>query len=255
MKLLETSDYDEAHALVLSKMHDFKEGRLFIYDKQMLYNEIVQFYMDNDDYENVIASCKKYSKNDPNLWIKALSYFSNKEPDERDFRSEIGEILRNIEDSKLLPPLQVIQLLSKSPNSYLGLIKPYISSYLKSEQTLIDEDNKKIRKSIEETQKYKKEIEKLKSGAILVTNSKCNFCTQQLYIPAVHFLCNHSYHQHCLGENENECPECEKENSDFKNRQRSLEENAKKHKEFFRQLEQNVDGFSVVANFFWTWSL
>jgi len=59
MKLLETSDYDEAHALVLSKMHDFKEGRLFIYDKQMLYNEIVQFYMDNDDYENVIASCKK----------------------------------------------------------------------------------------------------------------------------------------------------------------------------------------------------
>jgi len=204
----------------------------------------------------LLLPVKKYSKNDPNLWIKALSYFSNKEPDERDFRSEIGEILRNIEDSKLLPPLQVIQLLSKSPNSYLGLIKPYISSYLKSEQTLIDEDNKKIRKSIEETQKYKKEIEKLKSGAILVTNSKCNFCTQQLYIPAVHFLCNHSYHQHCLGENENECPECEKENSDFKNRQRSLEENAKKkHKEFFRQLEQNVDGFSVVANFFWTWSL
>jgi len=172
---------------------------------------------------------KKYSKNDPNLWIKALTYFSSKDPSSIDFRSEIGEILKNIEDNKLLPPLQVIQLLSQSPNSKLGLIKPYISSYIKTEQTYIEDDSKKIRKSIEETTKNKREIEKLKSGAILFQKSQCTLCGQQLINPSVHFLCNHSYHQYCLvGENENECPECEKENSDFKNRQRSLEENAKK---------------------------
>jgi len=34
------------------------------------------------------------------------------------------------------------------------------------------------------------------------------------------------------------------------NRQRALEENARKHSEFFRQLEGTTDGFSVVAKYF-----
>jgi len=205
--------------------------------------------MDNNDYENVINSCKKYNKYDPNLWIKALTYFSNKDPSQ-DCRSEIGEILKFIEEGRLLPPLQVLQLLSKSPNAYLGLIKPYISSYLKSEQNSIEEDYKKIKQSIQDRAKNKKDIDRLTSGAITFQNTKCIVCNLQLHLPAVHFLCNHSYHQHCLGENENECPECERENSDFKNRQKALEENAKEHKEFFRQLETNPDGFSVVSNYF-----
>ena len=37
-------------------------------------------------------------------------------------------------------------------------------------------------------------------------------CNQTLGLPAVHFLCMHSFHQRCLGDNERECPKCAQTN-------------------------------------------
>jgi len=48
------------HALVLVKMYDFKEGILFLYEKSKLYREVIQHYMDNDEYASVLSYCKKY---------------------------------------------------------------------------------------------------------------------------------------------------------------------------------------------------
>eukprot|EP01126_Amoeba_proteus_P057859 TRINITY_DN7402_c0_g1_i5.p1 TRINITY_DN7402_c0_g1~~TRINITY_DN7402_c0_g1_i5.p1 ORF type:complete len:134 (-),score=36.34 TRINITY_DN7402_c0_g1_i5:199-600(-) len=80
---------------------------------------------------------------------------------------------------------------------------------------------------------------------------KCVRCGQQLDLPSVHFLCNHSFHQRCLGENESICPECAEETKDFKNRQKILDENACKHSDFFRQLENSSsEGFNVIAKYF-----
>lgn len=42
-------------------MQDFKQGQLCLYEKMMLYNEILQHYMDIDDYSNVVKTCRKYS--------------------------------------------------------------------------------------------------------------------------------------------------------------------------------------------------
>lgn len=55
-------------------------------------------------------------------------------------------------------------------------------------------------------------------------------------LPAVHFLCMHSFHQRCLDENENVCPRCADEHRNFEQRQLALEENAQDHSEFFRQV-------------------
>jgi len=98
--------------------------------------------------------------------------------------------------------------------------------------------------------KNRQEIEELTSGVIKFTRSKCTRCGDQLDLPAYHFFCGHSFHQRCLGENENVCSECAEDNKDFKNRQKALEEGARKHSEFFRQLENSNDGFLVVSKYF-----
>ncbi|KAI0325985.1 hypothetical protein GY45DRAFT_165193 [Cubamyces sp. BRFM 1775] len=41
--------------------------------------------------------------------------------------------------------------------------------------------------------------------------TQCLACQGGLDLPAVHFMCNHSYHQRCLPQNETECPNCARE--------------------------------------------
>lgn len=52
------------------------------------------------------------------------------------------------------------------------------------------------------------EVAELRSAARIFQNTKCTACTSALDLPAIHFLCMHSFHQRCLGENEKECPVC-----------------------------------------------
>jgi vacuolar protein sorting-associated protein 11 len=79
---------------------------------------------------------------------------------------------------------------------------------------------------------------------------KCSACSNPLDLPATHFLCMHSFHQRCLGDNERECPLCAPANRTILEIKRSQEANAARHDQFFRQLEAADDGFAVVADYF-----
>jgi hypothetical protein len=81
---------------------------------------------------------------DPSLWVKALAYFANKSPIDS-YAREMQDVLTSIEREGLLPPLQVLQILSQSESATLGLVKDYIAANLGKEQRHIDEDNRFIR--------------------------------------------------------------------------------------------------------------
>ncbi|KAI8092580.1 uncharacterized protein BX664DRAFT_90195 [Halteromyces radiatus] len=71
-----------------------------------------------------------------------------------------------------------------------------------------------------------------------------------LDLPAVHFLCRHSYHQRCLGENDNECPQCSVQHRMISEIRHAQEASADRHDLFFDQLDNEDDGFSVIADYF-----
>jgi len=91
-------------------MHNFKGGMLYMFERMMLFDEIVQYHMDNNEHDLVIKACKKYSywnlcpmhcaieseslllrNNDWNLWLKALSFFANKDS-ASNYKAEIVEV-------------------------------------------------------------------------------------------------------------------------------------------------------------------
>jgi len=244
------SQYDEGIALCLCQMQGFKAGTLYLYEKMTLYNEILLFYFENNEYKNILQICMKLAKTDPILWIRALTYFADIDPSVYDCKEEITEILKNIEKLQILPPLQVIQILANSPHATVGLVSNYFANAIQSEKQFIKDDIERIRIDQKETQKNRQEIEALTSGVIKFQRHKCTRCNDALDLPAYHFFCGHSFHQRCLGENESVCSECAEENKDFKNRHKALEEGARKHNDFFRQLENSDDGFSVIAKYF-----
>lgn len=52
--------YDEGQALVLCQMYNFKGGLLYLYEKLKMYGDIVEFHMENNEYDLILKACKKY---------------------------------------------------------------------------------------------------------------------------------------------------------------------------------------------------
>lgn len=248
---LEHPLYDVDLAIILCEMNAFKEGLLYIYEKMKLYKEVIACYMQAHDHEGLIACCKKLGDSDkggdPTLWADLLKYFGELG---EDCTKEVKDVLTYIERDDILPPIIVLQTLSRNPCLTLSVIKDYIARKLEQESKMIEEDRRSIEKYQEETLAMRKEIQDLRTNARIFQLSKCTACTFTLDLPAVHFMCMHSFHQRCLGDNEKECPECAPEYRSVLEMKRSLEQNSKDQDHFFQQVKSSKDGFSVIAKYF-----
>eukprot|EP00698_Gefionella_okellyi_P004226 TRINITY_DN13925_c0_g1_i1.p1 TRINITY_DN13925_c0_g1~~TRINITY_DN13925_c0_g1_i1.p1 ORF type:complete len:890 (+),score=210.52 TRINITY_DN13925_c0_g1_i1:33-2702(+) len=239
------ANYDVDHALVLVQMRAFKPGILFLYEKLKLYHEIVQYYLDNREYANVISKCKEHGSKDPNLWIQVLSAFASTD----DCPREMAEVLSYIEQDNLIPPLLVIQILSRNTTTTLNVVRDYVIRKLMAEDDTVQEDEQKIKRDLLENHKMRDEIQELQTSAKTFQSQKCAYCTSMLELPAVHFLCMHSFHQRCLADNEKECRICATHNHKVQDTRRHMELQANQHDRFFKQLEGGQDGFTTVAEY------
>lgn len=110
----------------------------------------------------------------------------------------------------------VIDILSRSEKATLGVIKDYLIRWLIKEDEQIDENEELINKYKDDTEKMRQQIEEMKTKPKLFQASKCCGCNHPLELPSIHFLCDHSYHQHCFesyaAENDLDCPLCLPEN-------------------------------------------
>ncbi|KAK1296896.1 hypothetical protein QJS10_CPB15g01584 [Acorus calamus] len=243
--------YDDDHAVVLCARNAFNDGLLFLYEKKKLYKEVIGCYKNAHDHDGLIACCKRLGDSskggDPSLWKDVLNYFGDLG---EDCSKEVKEVLTYIERDDLLPPIVVVQILSRNPCLTLSVVKDYIARKLEEESKLIEDDRKAIEKYQEDTSTMRKEIQDLRTNARIFQLSKCTACTFTLDLPAVHFMCMHSFHQRCLGDNEKECPECAPEYRSVLETKRRLEQSVRDPSQFFQQVRNSKDGFSVIADYF-----
>lgn len=128
-----------------------------------------------------------------------------------------------------------------------------------------------MKQYVDETERFRAEIDEFRTTMKTVNANKCSVCqgpldppvgthptrtNQRLHIQLtlpVHFLCMHSYHQHCLPESmDNEGPECvicAKSNQQLFETRASLAASSIAHDKFFKQLAAAPDGFVTVAEF------
>ncbi|EYB98469.1 hypothetical protein Y032_0131g1645 [Ancylostoma ceylanicum] len=143
------------------------------------------------------------------MWQDLLVYISKKESpvDEK----LIQEMLTGIEASGSLHPLVVLEILSRSNTLKVAAVKDYVIKWLDSQKKQIDSDRKAITEGERRMQEIDKQIESLKFNVQVLQVNKCSACDTVLQLPAVHFLCRHSYHVHCFesySEKPDVCPAC-----------------------------------------------
>lgn len=246
----EDISYDANQALVLCYLAQFDEGIIYLYEKMKMYEDILRFYMAKDNTEKVIQALKRYGPQDQSLYPLTLTYFSSSPATLATSTTELLKILDHIESHNLLPPLQVVQALSRNSVATLGMVKGYLGKRIELEKKEAQADMKLIQSYREETEKKRKEIDDLKTTARIFQVTKCTGCRSNLDLPAVHFLCRHSFHQRCLPDSDRECPQCAVQHRMISEIRRAQEENAEKHELFFEQLKEAEDGFSVIADYF-----
>lgn len=69
--------------------------------------------------------------------------------------------------------------------------------------------------------------------------TKCSICRSALELPSVHFLCSHSFHQHCFesySESGADCPTCLPENRKVLDMIRAQEHKRDLHDQFQHQV-------------------
>ena len=115
-----------------------------------------------------------------------------------------------------MPPIMIIEILARSETATLAVIKDYLIRWLTRENETIAENEKMINQFKDDTEKMRQQIEEMKTNFKVFQATKCSACNHQLELPSVHFLCGHSYHQHCFesynAESDSDCPLCLPEN-------------------------------------------
>uniref|UniRef100_A0A673T2R1 Vacuolar protein sorting-associated protein 11 homolog n=1 Tax=Suricata suricatta TaxID=37032 RepID=A0A673T2R1_SURSU len=237
-------------ALVLCQMHDFQDGVLYLYEQGKLFQQIMHYHMQHEQYRQVVAVCQRHGEQEPSLWEQALSYFARKEEDCKEY---VAAVLKHIESKNLMPPLLVVQTLAHNSTATLSVIRDYLVQKLQKQSQQIAQDELRVRRYREETTRIRQEIQELKASPKIFQKTKCSICNSALELPSVHFLCGHSFHQHCFesySESDADCPTCLPENRKVMDMIRAQEQKHDLHDQFQHQLKCSNDSFSVIADYF-----
>lgn len=82
--------------------------------------------------------------------------------------------------------------------------------------------------------------------------TKCSICNSALELPSVHFLCGHSFHQHCFesySESDADCPTCLPENRKVMDMIRAQEQKQDLHDQFQHQVRKTgIDDYPFTES-------
>ncbi|KAK5658682.1 hypothetical protein OQA88_2078 [Cercophora sp. LCS_1] len=251
---------ENSNVLLLSHLSDFRAGTTLVKEQSGLLFDIFRSYTSAKDTRGAVRALEKYGPNEPQLYPAALAYFTS-DPRilEEAGPEELTRVLDKIDRDGLMAPLQVVQTLSKNAVATMGMIKPYLSRRIDQERKDIAENRRDVAAFRTETEQRRQEIADLGSKPVVFQKTRCDQCGGALELPAVHFLCKHSFHQRCLrggtgfgdGDGvEGECPKCARDNATIRALKKGQAENAERHELFKDDLERSEDRFRTVAEWF-----
>ncbi|CAK82335.1 unnamed protein product (macronuclear) [Paramecium tetraurelia] len=249
MKLLENQEnekkYDKNHLLVLFKMYNFVPGIIFLLKKLQMREELLNFYISLKQNDQIINLCSEYGREETNLWIQALKYFAKPENGAENYIEKVLVLVSSLEN---LSPLLILNILSKNRNVNFKLVKNYFTNKISKDKKQIDDCQKVVKEKMKKATELRAEYKKLKTQAKVFQSTKCNCCDAILSLPSYHFLCGHSYHEHCI-HTERACLLCPQDTQMFFKRKQEFIEASKETKPFKEKLYAAADKFDVICEY------
>ena len=193
LEVLKMSRMEPKTALVLCRQFDFKPGLIFLLKEQSdRQADLLTVYIESGMHEEAVSLCQ--SSNTSELWQKALSAWSLRASEKK-----IVDVLeKSVPLASKVLSISTIVALFRESSAPLRLVKGLVLEKIESDQTEIEKARKKIAKFSSQMAASKEKTSKLLNQATVFKLSKCKFCSRDLTLPSVHFLCGCSFHKHCF---------------------------------------------------------
>ena len=168
------------------------------------------------------------------------------------------DALKEISNHKTYSVLHVLRTLTKNGSQVnLGHVREYFKNEFASVLRQPDNNNDDITfdmeyPKVETLKNLSTDIGDLITNQVVFRNSKCSICDQQLELPSLHFLCQHSFHNYCFAsfsENKNQCWTCSKDNRTVIENLKARDLDRNVHDNFQNQL-QNADNVVYLISKF-----
>ncbi|KAK4311546.1 hypothetical protein Pmani_016962 [Petrolisthes manimaculis] len=254
LEVLRSSDhqYSRHHALLLCDKHQFHQGKLLLWEQAGMYEEMVEWYGERGETESAVALCTRKSPVLPRLWCTLLRQLAAPTAPSTPDPHHLTTCLTNIQEKQLMPALEVVEVVAGSPHITLGQVREYLLKVVGSHAASLNTETTRTNQYTTNTTTMKGKITHLRNSATQFTATKCNICNNELELPSVHFLCQHSFHQHCFetySESDSDCYICLPENRKTLEVIKAQETHRSQHDQFHEQLERSSDSFSVLADY------
>ncbi len=244
--------YDPDHALVLVQVMDFKPGQLCLYEKLRMSSLILEHYMATGDTRNMLRMCRLEGCKSLDLWVKVLGHFVSQAgagSDEKGGKypqmtgqggsewDNVQELLSLIAEDRILPPLQVTQILCKRRDLPLRVALDFLSAWFREAMDDADKGGQELQELKTNAMQMRRQIAALKATASPNSSPELDLPSSLLFgltqdINAVEGTATTKF------------------NKDMKIGGGGHVNQMNIHEQFYRDLEISTDGFSTVAEYF-----
>ncbi|THV03182.1 hypothetical protein K435DRAFT_651795, partial [Dendrothele bispora CBS 962.96] len=250
--------YDPTHALILCSSRGHTDGLVLLWEKMGMYEDVLRFWMDRESSmagasAEMVKYLKLYGAKHPHLYALVLRFLTSSPALLSKHQDDVKEILEHIDQEGIMPPLGIIQVLSRNEVASIGLVKAWLIERIQRERGEIQTDQEWIQSYRMETAAKLEQVEELSNTEHpkVFHVTRCSSCGGQLDLPSVHFMCNHSYHQRqvmCVVDHDTECPKCAREHGVIREIRKNNEQLADQHELFISEIQEG--GFNALANAF-----
>jgi vacuolar protein sorting-associated protein 11 len=136
-----TIPYDPTHALILCSSWAYTPGLVLLWEKRGMYEDVLRFWMDKGDptaSKEVIRYLNLYGPARPHLYPLVLRFLTSTPELLARHREDVGEILKRIDEGGLMPPLGVVQVLSRNGCASVGMVKEWLMGRIREEREEIE---------------------------------------------------------------------------------------------------------------------
>lgn len=132
--------YDPTHALIVCSTSSFTPGLVLLWEKMGMYEDVLRFWMDKEkegDREastQVLRHLNLYGPTHPHLYPLVLRFLTSSSDLLSRHTSDLTLVLEHIDREKIMPPLGIVQVLSRNGVASIGLVKQWLMTRIQDSQ-------------------------------------------------------------------------------------------------------------------------
>ena len=135
----DTLPCDKTHALILCSSYSYTLGLVVLWEKLSMYEDVLRFWMDKHNATpsdssasaEVVQALARYGSSHPHLYELVLRFLTSTPELLTRHQSDVEKILEHIEKERIMPPLGVVQVLSRNGVASVGLVKGWLMGRIK----------------------------------------------------------------------------------------------------------------------------